>query len=398
MFFTDYYRFFTRPFIAAMYDIREFEDIRPYYDSEVREAILRIISHPLFQKIADYLFPDTEPSDLSDGMRTFTSVYEFQSQIMHKAIRAIISKSSDGLSYEGFGRLDRSEAYLFVANHRDIVLDSGILEILLHENGFETSEITFGSNLMKDPFVVDVGKLNKMFKVHRGETGREFLQHSQRLSAYIRYTITQKKQSVWIAQRSGRTKNGDDRTETGILKMFAKSGQKDFAGNLSGLKITPLTISYEYEPCDNLKVREQILSARGPYYKAPDEDLKSILAGISEYKGRIRFVVGEPVIHELETIARAGSDNERYKMLAQVIDRQIHRNFKLWPANYAAFDLLYDTRKYVTMYSTDEKERFIAHIENRIESLKGLAEKTDLLRMFLDLYARPVINREEIKS
>ncbi|MBI4646526.1 MAG: acyltransferase [Bacteroidia bacterium] len=327
-------------------------------------------------------------------MNGFTSVYEFQSQIMHKVIRSIINQSSDGLTYEGFENIDRSSAYLFITNHRDIVLDSGILQILLHENNFETSEITFGSNLMQNQFIVDIGKLNKMFKVSRGETGREFYINSKRLSSYIRYTITQKKQSVWIAQRNGRTKDGNDKTETGLLKMLNVSGTGDFINNFKELQLVPVTTSYEYEPCDILKTREVYLSAKGPYQKSPNEDLNSILTGVKEYKGRIHFVIGKPINNELNRL-EGTNENEKYKQLGLLIDKFIYSKYKLYPTNYIAYDLLYNCKKYMQHYTPTLKTEFENYAEKKLESLKELGNMHELRSIFLGIYANPVLNKEK---
>ncbi|MCK6648240.1 MAG: 1-acyl-sn-glycerol-3-phosphate acyltransferase, partial [Bacteroidia bacterium] len=285
--------------------------------------------------------------------------------------------------------------YLFIANHRDILLDSAILQILLFEHGHDTSEITFGDNLMEQGFITDFGRLNRMFTVKREGTARELYDISKKLSAYIRHTILEKKVSVWIAQRNGRTKDGFDQTQTGLLKMINISGNGNFVESFKEVKIVPLTISYEYEPCDALKVQELYLSSlHTKYVKAPGEDLNSIITGIVQPKGRIHMTVGKPIIEELEEINKSENENDKIKQLANLIDKQIYSDFKLWPVNYIAYDLLANGNKYEKQYSPVEKENFIQYIEKNIEKLKG--EKEALYNLFIKMYAAPVLNKESI--
>jgi hypothetical protein len=274
-----------------------FEDIRPYYDHEAREAMQKIKEDPLFMQLVNYIWPGMTKEEAFVKADKVNDNMSFQLEFMHQAIRVIVARSSTGLTCNGFDNLDPNSAYLYIANHRDILLDSAILQILLVEHGFKTSEITFGNNLMMGGFINDFGKLNRMFTVLREGNSRELYEISQKLSAYIRHTIVDKNVSVWIAQRNGRTKDGNDLTQTGLLKMLNLSGKKSFGENIKELKIVPLSISYEYEPCDDLKVQELYLSSlHSKYVKAPGEDLNSILTGIRQPKGRIHMEVGKPLI------------------------------------------------------------------------------------------------------
>ena len=309
---------------------------------------------------------------------------------MHPAIRSIVKQTSSGLTCSGFDNIDPDNAYLFIANHRDILLDSAILQILLVEHNFETSEITFGSNLMTSEFVIDAGKVNRMFKVFRDGTKREMLTNSKRLSAYMRYAITQKNTSLWIAQRKGRTKDGNDKTEPGLLKMLNISGTGNFIENFTELNIVPLTISYEYEPCDVLKVKELYYSLKAPYKKSPGEDLNSIITGITQQKGRIHLSIGKPINDKLYKIEEK-ANNDKINQLARMIDKQIYDNFKLWKTNYIAYDILYNNGKYLNKYTSEDKKAFKNYLTKQLINIKG--DKKILEKIFLNIYANPVENK-----
>ena len=368
----------------------DFEDIRPNNDEEINPALKRITAEPVFQNILDYLFPDRPNEEIISEINTITSAIEFQKVFMHAAIRSIVKQTSNGLTCTGFENINPDKAYLFIANHRDILLDSAILQILLVEHNFETSEITFGSNLMTSEFVIDAGKVNRMFKVFRDGTKREMFVNSKRLSAYMRYTITKKNTSLWIAQRKGRTKDGNDKTEPGLLKMLNISGTGNFLENFTELNIVPLTISYEYEPCDVSKVRELYSSLKAPYKKSPGEDLNSIITGITQQKGRIHFSVGKPINDKLYEIEER-ANNDKINQLTRMIDKQIYENYKLWKTNYIAYDILYNDGKYINKYTSEDKKAFKNYLTKQLNNIKG--DKNILLKIFLNIYANPVENK-----
>lgn len=366
-----------------------FDDIRPYYDNEARGVMRRLQHDPLFMKLVNHLWPTMTQEEAFAKADKVTSNMAFQLEFMHQAIRVIVSRSSTGLTCSGFENVDPKQAYLYIANHRDILLDSAILQILLVEHGFETSEITFGNNLMQGDFITDFGKLNRMFTVLREGNSRELYEISQKLSAYIRHTITQKNVSVWIAQRNGRTKDGNDMTQTGLIKMLNMSGGKNFTESMRNLKIVPLSISYEYEPCDDLKVQELYLSSlHSKYVKAPGEDLNSILTGIMQPKGRIHMAVGKPIENELIEIEKIGNENEKIKALVNVIDEQLYSNYKLWPVNYIASDIANESTEFSSYYSEKEKEDFINYIKQKIKKLTG--DEQSLFNLFITMYSNPV--------
>jgi len=375
----------------------DFEDIRPFYAHEAKDAIQIIKKDPLFFELANYIWPKISIEELNLKADKVTDNIHFQLEFMHEAIRTILSRSSTGLSCSGFENIKPNESYLFISNHRDIILDSAILQVLLVENGFLTSEICFGDNLIENDFISDFFKLNRMFTVQREGSNRELYEISQKLSAYIHHTLTDKKVSVWIAQRNGRTKDGNDITQTGLVKMLNMNGKNNFIQNMKELKIVPVSISYEYEPCDVLKVNElNSTTQNGKYEKAPGEDLKSIVTGIQQAKGKIHLSVGKPIISDLEKIDSNINENEQIKLVASTIDEQIYSNYQLWPNNYIAYDLLCEVNQFKEKYSEQEKNNFIDYLKKQAACIKE--NDNTLINLFLQMYANPVVNFLQMKD
>jgi hypothetical protein len=369
----------------------DFEEIRPYRDSEINPALNRLISDPFFRHIPDFFFPDQEIEMIKQQLSSINSSHEFQKKFVYPLLLSIVKRTSTGFTHDGFEKLRKDTPYLFVANHRDIVLDSSFLQAILLEKGYVSTEITFGSNLMKGDFVIDFGKVNRMFRLERGGNKTELLKNSRRTSAYIRHTITNKKLSVWIAQRPGRTKNGNDRTEAGLLKMFNMSSCNGFTQSFTELNIVPLVISYEYEPCCAYKIKEVLETGRsGAYEKQPGEDLKSIICGITQPKGRIHMTAGDPLNTFLHRVPQEGSLNSKLSCLAALIDEQVYRNYRLWPANYIAFDILNNADCNTDKYTSGEKEAFLAYMDKEIIGIDS--NRTEVENTLLRIYANPVIN------
>lgn len=370
----------------------DFEKLRTPYDSESEEVMKRIAYHPSYHKAMAYFWPEvTEQQAIEKALNT-KSAYDFQLKFMDQAIWSIVNKSSTGLTYSGIENLDKNKAYLFVANHRDVLLDSAILQIILVKEDFYTSEITFGSNLMDEGFISDFISMNRMFSIQREGTAKELYGFSRQLSAYIRHTIIDKNVSVWIAQRNGRTKDGNDTTQTGLLKMLNLSGSKDLKKSFTELNIVPLTISFEYEPCDVLKVQENyFLALENKYEKAPGEDLVSVFTGIKQPKGKIHVAFGTPLSEELNDIDLLPNENEKMKVIASAIDKQIHQNYQLNAVNYIAFDLLKGSIEFENKYSPTDKADFINYMNMQLDKINGKYD--DLKDLFLKLYANPLINK-----
>ena len=263
--------------------------------------------------------------------------------------------------------------------------------MLLVDYGHDTTEISFGSNLMINPFVIDLGKANRMFRVIRGGSSRELLKNSQLLSAYIRHTIVNKQTSVWIAQRQGRTKNGNDKTETGLLKMLNMSGGGNPEESFRQLNIVPCAISYEYEPCCALKIKELIsVSLTGTYHKQPNEDLNSIITGITQKKGRIQITAGPAVSHYPDQLKNEVSVNGKINIMAGIIDTAIYNNYRLWPNNYIAWELLNHSQRFGEYYTSDDKIKFLEYMEAETGGLEG--DRKVINDIFLGIYANPVSN------
>lgn len=370
-----------------------FELLRPYYDNESDEVMKRIAQYDSYHKAMAYLWPEMSKEEVVEKALNTKSPYEFQTGYMSEAIWKIVNSTSAGLTWSGLEHLDSNKAYLYIANHRDILLDSAILQIILDKEEFETSEITFGSNLMDQGFITDFGRMNRMFTVKREGNVKELYDISRQLSAYIRHVILDKNTSVWIAQRNGRTKDGNDMTQTGLLKMLNLSGDADFKKSFSELNIVPLTISFEYEPCDHLKVQELYLSSlHTKYVKAPGEDLNSILTGIKQPKGKIHVAFGKPITaNDLVEIDKSINENEKIKLLASHIDKCIYQSYKLNPINYVAYDVLNKTNVFESNYTSVEKQSFLNYIDTKIKDMTGEADV--LKNLFLTLYANPVINK-----
>jgi hypothetical protein len=373
----------------------EFDDIRPYDDSEISGAMQRIISNPYFDYIVNFLYPGVPVEAVKEKFRTFNAVNSFQVNVMNSAIQNILKSSSSGLSYSGIENIVNTKKYLFLSNHRDILLDSAILQIILYANKHEPSEITFGDNLMSSDFIVDIGKSNKMFKLIRGGTPKQIFVNSMHTSKYIRYAINEKHESIWIAQRNGRTKDGNDQTQLAVLKMFGMSGGREFIQNFAELNIAPVAISYEFDPGDFLKTKELYISRRQSYVKAPGEDLNSIITGIKQFKGRVHLSFTKPVSEEdLSNIGNAPK-NEQIQSLAKLIDSRVHENFKLWNTNYIAYDIL-NGNCFGKAYSITEKTAFTDYLNKTVAGIEG--DQEELKSIFLSIYANPVQNYTKING
>lgn len=376
--------------------VPEFEEIRPYYDREIPSAMNRIADSELFPLIASYVFPGENIESVRRNIRGIETIDQFQHEVMSIVNEQVIKRSMTSFTYNGIDRLDKNKRYLFVSNHRDIMLDSSLLQYILHINGHETSEITFGANLMCHPLVIDIGKSNKMFKVIRGGNLKDFYQSSLLNSEYIRHTITEKKQSVWIAQRNGRTKDGIDRTEPGLIRMFCSSLPNDKLKALSELNIVPVSISYEWETCDILKALELYESRFTKYVKKPGEDVNSILTGIVADKGHVNIEICEPINIDELLLLESMTKQEYVKAVARLIDKRINTAYHLHPNNYIAFDIQYGTKRYSERYSPEQKEAFCERLKE-LSTYEG-CELDVLMDIFLGIYANPVKSRANAMS
>ena len=367
----------------------KFDDIRPYNEEEIPAAMKRIANSEIFQLIASYVYPDELLETVRQRIASYKTVEEFQRQTMHRVNDRIIANTITELTCNGLERLSPSKSYLYVSNHRDIMLDASLLQNCLVDSGFDTSEITFGANLMMGQTVIDIGKSNKMFRVERpGGSIKEFYRCSRHLSEYIRHTITERNQSVWIAQRNGRTKDGRDATDQGIIKMFCMSKPNDKIAALDELHIVPMAISYEWETCDILKTLELYQSRFARYMKKPGEDLTSILTGITQKKGRVHIELCEPISTEELTAMENLTANAYHQAVATLIDSRINAVYRLSPNNYIAYDIRYGTSRFRSRYTDVQKEAFLKRL-SKLEEYESCDYEL-LKEIFIGIYSNPV--------
>ena len=369
--------------------ITKFDDIRPYTDDEIPAAMKRIAESEYLPALAKFVFPEKSINEVQALLRSFKSTHDFQVGVMYTFNKQVIAQTIKNFTYSGFEHLDPAKRYLFISNHRDIVLDSSLLQNTLHDEGFRTTEITFGNNLMSSQLVIDIGNSNKMFKVARGGNAREFYLNSLRLSEYIRYAITEKGESIWIAQRNGRTKDGNDATDQGIIKMFCMSNMNNLVQSLEELNIAPIAVSYQWEPCDMFKTKELYFSRGGKkYVKQKDEDLISILTGITQQKGNVHFSICKPINRNEYNVFVNETPNKFFNLVAGLVDKQIFENYKLWSSNYIAHDIRSGTSTFAHYYAVEEKEKFMQRFHHILSQIEG--DKEVISSIFLGIYANPV--------
>ncbi|MCQ2173923.1 MAG: acyltransferase [Bacteroidales bacterium] len=380
-------------------DLSQFEGIIPYSDEETVEALHRVARNPALPAISKYLFPDRPLGWLKKMLQSAGGIDEFQEVVMTQVIRAILAKTSSGLSFSGVENLKSLEGkkFLLFSNHRDIILDPAITQIMLDENGFPMTEICVGSNLLSGQLVEDLLRSNRMIKVIRGISARELYLSSKILSRYIRESVSSGRSSIWIAQKEGRSKDGRDMTEQGLLKMFDMSGGDDFVRNFSELNIVPLSISYEIESCDARKACELYVRERdGQYVKKENEDYHSILTGIRQNKGHIHLQVCKPLsISVIEEAAKARG-NERYQILMRELDKRICDAYRLWTNNFVAYDLMTGTDRYSDRYSESDKSAFLKYADHKMSKVKTGLDKSDVRKIFIRIYGNPVLRKEEL--
>ena len=375
-------------------DLTKFDDIRPYNDSEVHPALERIVANPLLSNIAKYLFPGKDENLFKQLLLSCNTKDDFQVKVMSGVVEKILADTSKGLTYEGLEYFDGGAKHLIVSNHRDIVLDSAIIQLILFRHDVPRTEIAVGDNLITSSFIEDITRCNRMIKVIRSTSPREVYTTSKVLSEYMRYRVSNQISSIWIAQRNGRTKDGIDVTEQGLLKMFDMSGSGDFVKDFNELSIMPASISYEYEPCDILKAIELYISRRQKYVKAEGEDLNSILTGIMQPKGRIHIQFNEPLTEEEVNAAAELDKNERFKALGIAMDRKIIANYKLWPNNYIAYDMLNGEGRFADKYTAEEKVAFEGYLNAIMQKVDKMeVDKAELKEILLGIYANPVVGK-----
>lgn len=373
------------------------DDIRPYTDEEAKVALAKLARHPMVGVLSKYLFPNEPVNTLRKMLKSIDSVDEFQSAIMSKAVEWVLRNTVDTFTYDGIENIQGVDGkFLAMSNHRDIILDPAFTQYVLWSNNLPLTEICVGDNLLSEPVVESLLRSNRMIKVLRGISARELYLSSQVLSRYIRETIVSGKSSVWIAQRQGRTKDGSDITEQGLLKMFDMSGEKDFKSNFMELNIIPLCISYEYEPCDFKKSREILISRTEKYVKKKNEDMHSILTGIRQQKGHVHLHIGLPLTEEEIEMASHCDKNDRYQWIRHAVDRRVIEGYKLWKTNYIAYDLVSGGKKYSMYYNEADVEAFKSYTEHKLKKAERGLDKDELRDIFWRIYANPIVSKENL--
>ncbi|PJA06266.1 MAG: glycerol acyltransferase [Flavobacteriales bacterium CG_4_10_14_0_2_um_filter_32_8] len=371
-----------------------FDDIRPYYDNEYQTVIKKLIEVDQLMKAIQMYLPELSQVEIKEILLSFHTIRDFQSKMVCRIIQSLINSSSEGFTYDGFQHLDKHTPYVLISNHRDIVSDSALVNFCLNINDYDTCEIAIGSNLLAKPWIKDLVRINKSFIVKRNIPKQELLEASKNLSTYINHTLKDKKQSIWIAQREGRAKDGCDKTNPGVLKMLGLCTDENLLEHLISLNITPVSISYELDPCDALKIPELLNKSEGKeYVKSEGEDEYSMILGVQGKKGHVHVQFGIPINEEIKQFSHIKNKNELLKNIADVIDREIYANYRLWNSNYVAYDLLNKSTKYATNYTAESKQQFIDYMNKKLSNFTGNEKAKQL---FLQMYANPLINCESV--
>lgn len=375
----------------------EFDSISPYSNELAVEGLAKVAAHPMSRQVSKFMFPD-EPADfLSNVIAKVKSVDDFQIMVMSKFVQLVLDTTAHNFSFDGIENIKKVDGpFLALSNHRDIILDPAITQLVLYMNKMPMTEIAVGDNLLSNKYMEYLIRSNRMIRVIRGVNARSLYLSSQLLSRYIRYCITSGKSSIWLAQREGRTKDGFDTTEQGLLKMLDMSGEGTFEEKFMELNILPLSISYEYEPCDIRKAREKLISRDHKYVKGKYEDLESIMTGIKQQKGNVHLNFGAPLTQEEIAEASLCTKNDRYQYIRHAVDKRVISGYKLWKTNYMGYDLMTGGSKYSSQYTPKELEGFLKYIELRLDSVEPELDREGLRKNLLGIYGNPVLAKENL--
>lgn len=373
----------------------QFDPIRPFEPDELPDVFDRLLQNEQFSSVLAYLYPDVPKEALAEKMHACKDNLDFQKTFCYGFLVQLLARLSKGCDID-IASLDTDSRYTFISNHRDIVLDSALLDKLLIDAGFNTTcEIAIGDNLLKLPWVKDLVRVNKSFIVERALSMREMLMASKRLSEYMHFVIAEKNDNVWIAQREGRAKDSNDRTQEAILKMMVMGGEGSIIDRLKQLHLVPLAISYEYDPCDYLKAAELQARRDNPcWQKGPMDDVTSMQTGIMGYKGYIHYQCADCIDSYLDTIPADTPKTELFRLIADHIDRQIFAGYRLYPNNYVALDLLHGDSAHADHYTAEDKAQFEAYLKGQLDKIEMEGKDDAYLReQMLKMYANPAINQ-----
>lgn len=378
--------------------LKPFDAIRPFEPEELPEVFERLLGNAQFAQVVAYVFKDVPFDMLAQKMRACKTNLEFQVAFCYPFIKGLLQKASLGCDMN-VDAIDMEKRYTFVSNHRDIVLDSALLDVLLVDAGCKTTcEIAIGDNLLSLPWVKDLVRINKSFIVERSVSLRQMLLSSKRLSDYMHLVIAQKHDNVWIAQREGRAKDSNDRTQESIIKMMVMGGEGSLVERLKGLHIVPLAISYEYDPCDFLKAQEfQLKRDIADWKKGPMDDVVSMQTGIMGYKGHIHYDAAPCIDAWLDTLDPDMPKADFFKAVATHIDEEVFRRYRLYPSNYVALDELEGTTAHADRYTAEQKAQFDGYIAQQMAKIQLPNNDEAFLReRLLTMYANPARNQEQL--
>lgn len=378
-----------------MFTPAEFDAIRAYEDRDLGATIKALFADEAFRDVLQSLFPNQSLPLLEKQLSSYTSILEFQKKFIHGLVTQLIQKTGNGLTLDISALTNKGLPYTYISNHRDIILDSALLDILLIDAEFpQTVEIAIGDNLLVYPWIKHLVRLNKAFIVQRSLSLREMLAASKLMSRYMHFVITQKKNPIWIAQREGRAKDGNDRTQEAVLKMIAMGGEGTTTERLMAMHIVPLSISYEFDPCDFLKAKEFQMKRDNPAYKKTRaDDLVNMQTGLFGYKGRVHYACA-PCIDDWIATREGLSNAEFFAATARRLDEEIYRNYRLYPNNFVALDLLNNRKDYISHYSEEDKVQFGQYLRQQIDKI-DLPNKDEvfLRERLLEMYANPAKNQ-----
>lgn len=382
----------------------EFKDIAPFDDCDFQNRMTQLVKEPGFEHAIKYVMPDVDYQKFAENLLTIKTKAEFQSKIMSQFLEMLAAKTTTGLSISGIENLQGDKRYTFITNHRDIVLDASFLNVLLLRNNIPTTEVAIGNNLLIFDWISDLVKLNKSFIVKRDLKMLKALEAAKQLSGYIHHAINEKHESVWIAQREGRSKDSNDLTQESLIKMMALAGGGSMVENLKQINLVPVSISYEYDPNDYLKAREFLMKRNNPdFKKSQRDDLFSMETGILQPKGHVHFSVGNVINSSLEEIATESDKTVIVKHICKAIDDSIHQGYCIYPINYIALDKLENTQQFTEYYTGEDVESFEKYIQSQLAKVDDIPDLNDddmqyMHEMMLSMYANPLKNKLRAQS
>ena len=377
----------------------EFKDIAPIDDCDFKQRMAQLVKESGFEHAIKYVMPDVDYPKFVAELCEINSKEEFQQKTVAPFLEMLAFKTTTGLSISGVENVDKNKNYTYITNHRDIVLDASFLNMLLVKNGINTTEIAIGNNLLVYEWISDLVKLNKSFIVKRNLRMIKALEAAKQLSGYINYAINEKHESVWIAQREGRCKDSNDKTQESLIKMLGLAGGSTLMENVKTLNLLPVAISYEYDPNDYLKAREFLMKRNDPdYKKSQRDDLFSMETGLLQFKGHVHFTIGQPINPTLDNLSCGADKAEVVKYICKTIDETIYKGYRIYPINYIALDLLENIQRFQDKYTLDEVVAFEKYITTQLAKVEDVPNLSDddmqyMRQMMLTMYANPLKNQ-----